>query len=140
MKSNKPHSTILQVLGRSAHATVVLLAQEGASDLVAQSWKTSSGYRFGKRRVRPLCHPTVRQQTWQEIITTELEYLLSSYGLTEEHSSIPKASSWSGYFPSRFADPPLLNSKESQAELSTEKTYVWQRRQVISRGQSLLPQ
>jgi hypothetical protein len=28
--------------------------------------KTSSGYGFSERRVRPLCHLIVRQQTWQE--------------------------------------------------------------------------
>src|SRR5262249_16047181 len=28
--------------------------------------KTSSGYRFGERWVRPLCHLMVRQQTWQK--------------------------------------------------------------------------
>ena len=36
-----------------------------SSYLVSQSWKTSSGYRFGERRVRPLCHLMLRQQTWQ---------------------------------------------------------------------------
>jgi hypothetical protein len=40
------------------------------SYLVRQSWKTSSGYRFRERRVRPLCHLMVRQQTWQKIINS----------------------------------------------------------------------
>src|SRR6267378_2636428 len=32
------------------------------------SRETSSGYGFGERRVRPLCHLLIRQQTWQETI------------------------------------------------------------------------
>jgi hypothetical protein len=39
-----------------------------SSYLVMQPGRASSGYRFGERRVRPLCHLMVRQQTWQEII------------------------------------------------------------------------
>src|SRR5216684_309341 len=38
------------------------------SPLVIQSRETSSGYGFGERRVRPLCHLLIRQQTWQETI------------------------------------------------------------------------
>ena len=38
------------------------------SHSVRQPWKTSSGFGFRERRVRPLCHLNVRQQTWQEII------------------------------------------------------------------------
>jgi hypothetical protein len=38
------------------------------SPSVMQSQRTSSGYGFGERRVRPLCHLIVRQQTWQENI------------------------------------------------------------------------
>lgn len=37
------------------------------SPLVMQSWKTSSESGFGERRVRPLCHLVVRQQTWQDL-------------------------------------------------------------------------
>src|SRR6266403_389866 len=36
--------------------------------LVIQSRETASGYGFGERRVRPLCHLLIRQQTWQETI------------------------------------------------------------------------
>ena len=35
------------------------------SPLVRQSRRTSSEFGFGERRVRPLCHLKVRQQTWQ---------------------------------------------------------------------------
>ena len=35
------------------------------SPLVRQSRRTSSEFGFWKRRVRPLCHLKVRQQTWQ---------------------------------------------------------------------------
>src|SRR5260370_33730347 len=38
------------------------------SPLVIQSRETSSAYGFGERRVRPLCHLLIRQQTWQETI------------------------------------------------------------------------
>jgi hypothetical protein len=34
------------------------------SPLVIQSRETSSGYGFKERRVRPLCHRLIRQQTW----------------------------------------------------------------------------
>ena len=37
-----------------------------SSYLVRQSWKTFPVDRFRERRVRPLCHLMVRQQTWQE--------------------------------------------------------------------------
>jgi hypothetical protein len=33
-----------------------------------QPWKAFPVYRFRERRVRPLCHLIVRQQTWQKII------------------------------------------------------------------------
>src|SRR6266478_4853893 len=39
-----------------------------SSPLVIQSRETASGYGFGERRVRPLCHLLIRQQTWQETI------------------------------------------------------------------------
>ncbi len=35
------------------------------SPLVTQSRRTSSGFGFLERRVRPLCHLVFRQQTWQ---------------------------------------------------------------------------
>src|SRR6202790_5704432 len=38
------------------------------SPLVIQSRETAFGYGFGERRVRPLCHLLIRQQTWQETI------------------------------------------------------------------------
>jgi hypothetical protein len=38
------------------------------SPLVIQSRETSSGYGFGERRVRPLCHLLIRQQTWQAVV------------------------------------------------------------------------
>ena len=38
------------------------------SPLVTQSRRTSSGFGFGKRRVRPLCHLMVRQQTGRNFI------------------------------------------------------------------------
>jgi len=37
------------------------------SHLVGQSWKTSSGFGFGARRVRPVCHLRIRQQTGEEV-------------------------------------------------------------------------
>ena len=37
-----------------------------SSYLVRQSGKTFPVYRFRERRVRPLCHLMIRQQTWQE--------------------------------------------------------------------------
>src|SRR5713101_7650208 len=39
-----------------------------SSPLVIQSRETSFCYGFGERRVRPLCHLLIRQQTWQETI------------------------------------------------------------------------
>src|SRR5882724_10876853 len=48
------------------------------SPLVIQSRETSSGYGFGERRVRPLCHLLIRQQTWQETIISR-ESLSCSY-------------------------------------------------------------
>ena len=39
-----------------------------SSHLLLQSWKTLEGYGFRERRIGPLCHLVVRQQTWQEII------------------------------------------------------------------------
>ena len=39
-----------------------------SSYLVVQPWKAFPVYRFRERRVRPLCHLIVRQQTWQKII------------------------------------------------------------------------
>src|SRR5712671_1357785 len=41
------------------------------SPLVIQSRETASGYGFGERRVRPLCHLLIRQQTWQETLISE---------------------------------------------------------------------
>src|SRR2546426_4365192 len=38
-----------------------------SSYLVMQPWKAFPVYRFRERRVRPLCHLIVRQQTWQQI-------------------------------------------------------------------------
>jgi hypothetical protein len=38
------------------------------SHLVGQSWKTPSGFGFEERRVRPLCHRRIRQQTGEVII------------------------------------------------------------------------
>jgi hypothetical protein len=40
----------------------------GSSYLVMQPWKAFPVYRFRERRVRPMCHLIVRQQTWQKII------------------------------------------------------------------------
>jgi hypothetical protein len=37
-----------------------------SSYLSAQSWWTARCIRLGERRVRPLCHLMIRQQTWQE--------------------------------------------------------------------------
>ena len=37
-----------------------------SSSLVGQPSKTVSHSRFQERRVRPLCHLIIRQQTWQE--------------------------------------------------------------------------
>ena len=54
----------------SALLELVLLARlECAalrSPLITQSRRTSSEFGFGERRVRPLCHLMVRQQTWQD--------------------------------------------------------------------------
>ena len=41
-----------------------------SSYLVMQPWKAFPVYRFRERRVRPLCHLMVRQQTWQKIINS----------------------------------------------------------------------
>jgi hypothetical protein len=41
-----------------------------SSYLVRQPGKAFPGYRFRERRVRPLCHLMVRQQTWQKIINS----------------------------------------------------------------------
>jgi hypothetical protein len=41
-----------------------------SSYLVMQPWKAFPVYRFRERRVRPLCHLVVRQQTWQKIINS----------------------------------------------------------------------
>jgi hypothetical protein len=41
-----------------------------SSHLVMQPWKAFPVYRFRERRVRPLCHLIVRQQTWQQIINS----------------------------------------------------------------------
>jgi len=41
-----------------------------SSYLVMQPWKAFPVYRFRERRVRPLCHLIVRQQTWQKIINS----------------------------------------------------------------------
>ena len=40
-----------------------------SSYLVTQPLKAFPDYRFRERRVRPLCHLMVRQQTWQEFKT-----------------------------------------------------------------------
>jgi hypothetical protein len=40
-----------------------------SSYLIEQPWKKALTHtRLGERRVRPLCHLTVRQQTWQETL------------------------------------------------------------------------
>src|SRR6266852_4628654 len=44
------------------------------SPLVIQSLETSSGYGFEERRVRPLCHLLIRQQTWQETCVLRSHY------------------------------------------------------------------
>jgi len=41
-----------------------------SSSLVIQPWKAFPVYRFRERRVRPLCHLIVRQQTWQKIVNS----------------------------------------------------------------------
>src|ERR1700688_2369493 len=41
-----------------------------SSYLVMQPWKAVPVNRFRERRVRPLCHLIVRQQTWQKIINS----------------------------------------------------------------------
>jgi hypothetical protein len=41
-----------------------------SSYLVIQPWKAFPVYRFRERRVRPLCHLIVRQQSWQKIINS----------------------------------------------------------------------
>jgi hypothetical protein len=47
------------------------------SPLVMQSRETSSEFGFRERRVRPLCHLLIRQQTWQEIILSVVVAKLS---------------------------------------------------------------
>ena len=37
------------------------------SPLITQSRRTSADFGFGERRVRPLCHLMIRQQTWQDL-------------------------------------------------------------------------
>ena len=41
-----------------------------SSYLTRQPWEAFPVYRFRERRVRPLCHLIVRQQTWQKIINS----------------------------------------------------------------------
>src|SRR5258708_35808564 len=45
-----------------------------SSHLLLQSWKTLSGCGFRERRIGPLCHLVVRQQTWQEIIKSSVAF------------------------------------------------------------------
>src|SRR5260370_41098901 len=62
-----------------------------SSPLVIQSLETSSGYGFKERRVRPLCHLLIRQQTWQETIISAVVARLQLHWPTREadmvHSS-----------------------------------------------------
>jgi hypothetical protein len=46
------------------------------STLVIQSRETSSEFGFRERRVRPLCHLLIRQQTWQEAIISAVIAML----------------------------------------------------------------
>src|SRR6266481_658192 len=50
-----------------------------SSYLVMQPWKAFPVYRFRERRVRPLCHLIVRQQTWQKIINSAVAAGLSMW-------------------------------------------------------------
>src|SRR5260370_1320423 len=54
------------------------------SPLVIQSLETSSGYGFKERRVRPLCHLLIRQQTWQEIMFSAVVARLQLHRPTRE--------------------------------------------------------
>ena len=54
------------------------------SPLVIQSRETASGYGFGERRVRPLCHLLIRQQTWQETTISQVVAGLLPYRPTRE--------------------------------------------------------
>ena len=52
-----------------------------SSYLVMQPWKAFLVYRFRERRVRPLCHLIVRQQTWQKIINSVVTAGLLDVGI-----------------------------------------------------------
>src|SRR5664280_2616397 len=54
----------------SAKLLALMECAAPSSYLVTQPSKTVQGYRFRERRVRPLCHLMVRQQTWQKIINS----------------------------------------------------------------------
>src|SRR5216684_4617720 len=58
------------------------------SPLVIQSLETSSGYGFEERRVRPLCHLLIRQQTWQELVFSAVITRLQLHRPTREADSV----------------------------------------------------
>src|SRR6267143_6303804 len=60
------------------------------SPLVIQSLETSSGYGFRERRVRPLCHLLIRQQTWQETLHSLCGHR-ESYSIAKQKARNPKA-------------------------------------------------
>jgi hypothetical protein len=55
-------------LGWSTKLLALMECAARSSYLVMQPWKAFPVNRFRERRVRPLCHLIVRQQTWQKII------------------------------------------------------------------------
>ena len=61
------------------------------SPLVIQSLEASSGYGFEERRVRPLCHLLIRQQTWQELVFSAVITRLQLHRPTREADSYPLA-------------------------------------------------
>src|SRR5260370_28543391 len=58
------------------------------SPLVIQSLEASSGYGFEGRRVRPLCHLLIRQQTWQEIFFSAAVAKLQLHRPAREAASV----------------------------------------------------
>src|SRR6266478_655358 len=58
------------------------------SPLVIQSVETSSGYGFEERRVRPLCHLVIRQQTWQEFVLAAAITRLQQHRPTRKADSV----------------------------------------------------
>src|SRR5258708_12575316 len=82
------------------------------------SRETSSGYGFGERRVRPLCHLLIRQQTWQETTISAVVSRLQLHQPTREadmvHSSRARPTP---YVPPYSPSPPHIPSYRSPSHV-----------------------